>query len=280
MGRYSDHQKSNYLRRGLRDSAIRSFCGIKVDDKLNIPVIAEGPYEGVPAFADYKSYFMEYFNDFLKYHDYDATNEWTLSQENSNLTGAVTISDDLAYGYATLAVTDATDNYGLSLQFTAVNGAGAFVLPAANKVTVFETRIQIADATQCDFFAGLSISDTDIAAAAGAFIDATDFVGFEKDDGDAYIDFSAAKNSSETKNSAIVTMSNSTWTTLAFRADGVTSLTPWYKDSNGIWKRGAPITTSGSINDDEPMCITFGICNGEAAAKSLLVDYVRVLLQR
>lgn len=279
MGRYSDYQKSDYLRRSGFDGRIRGAAGIKIDDKLNIPVIAEGPYEGVPAFADYKSFFSEYFNDFLRYPDYDATNEWTLSQENGNTSATVTLSDDASYGYLSLNVISATDNHGLNIQFTAANGAGEFVLPAANKLTIYEVRVQVDDATDCDFFAGLSITDTDLAAASGAFIDASDYVGFEKDDGDANVDFVSAENSIETKELAITTVADATWKTLAFRADGVSSIQAWYKDSSDIWQRGgAPITTN--INDDERMCLTFGLCNGAAAAKRMFIDYVRVLLQR
>lgn len=277
MGRYSDYQKSDYLRRSGFDARIRAAAGIKVDDALNFPVIAEGPYEGILATADYKSYFMEYYNDFLRYPDYDATNEWTLSQENGNSSGAVTLTDDALYGYLTLAVTSTTDNHGLNIQCTA-GGAGEFAEMIANKILVFETRIQVNDATQSDFFAGLAITDTDLAAATGAFIDATDYVGFEKDDGDTNVDFVSAQNSTETKKTAITTAADDTWLTLAFRADGVSSIQPWYKDSSSLWKRGAPITTN--ICDDEQLCITLGICNGEAAAKTMLVDYVRILLQR
>lgn len=279
MGTYSDYQISDYLRRSGFDARIRAAAGIKIDDALNIPVIAEGPYEGVPAFADYRSFFSEYFNDFLKYPDYDVTNEWALSQENGNAAGAVTISDDANHGYLSLAVTDATDNYGLNIQFTAANGAGEFILPAANKLVIYEVRLQVSDATQSDFFAGLSITDTDLAAAGGAFIDASDYVGFEKDDGDANVDFVSAKNSTETKRTAVTTVANTTWKTLAFRADGVSSIQAWYKNSSNLWKRGgAPITTN--INNDEQMALTFGLCNGAAAAKTMFIDYVRVLFQR
>ena len=222
-------------------------------------------------FAEGMFRYCFYQNDFIKYSDYDVTNEWTLTQD-AVAGGTVVLSDDIDLGE--LIITPHTDdNDWCELQFTAANAAGEFVSLAARKALFYEVRVKLVDITQSDAFVGLCITDADIHDSGVGVPEATDYIGFAKDDGDAYWDFVSAKNSTETAKAAAATGVNDTYIILGFYIDGVSKAHSWI---NGV--KGPVITTN--LPDDEQLCFTFLSQNGAAAAKVMKIDYFQIARER
>lgn len=193
--------------------------------------------------------------------DFDVTDykvgDWTITTTEDGAGSATEALSNAANGVL-LITNDAADNDSDEFQLT----AESFKL-ASGKPLWIEGRFKVSDATQSDFLFGLCITDT-------ALIDGlTDGVYFLKDDGDANIDFHVEKNSTDTSSDTGVDLVDDTWIQLGFYFDGAGNVTPYV---DGV--AGTTVTTN--IPDDEELTVSFGIQNGEAVAKTLSVDYIRV----
>lgn len=192
-----------------------------------------------------------YFNDF----DTFAASDWVITTTEGGAGSASEAVGDIDGG-ALVVTNDDADNDSDFLQL-----AGESFQFAAGKRVIFKSRFKVSDATQSDFVMGLQITDTTpLAVSDGVF--------FQKDDGDASLDLHVTKNSTSTDATAIATLSNDTFVEVGFEYDGASSLS-YYVD--GV-KKGTLATTN--LPDDEILTVSFGIQNGEAAAKSMSVDYI------
>lgn len=198
-----------------------------------------------------------YFNDF----DTFVTGDWTITTTEAGA-GSATEALTNADGGVLLVTNDDADNdadffnkVGESFKF--VSGKRAF----------FKARFKVSDATQSDFVIGLQITDTTPLAV-------TDGVYFQKDDGDASLDFHITKDSTSTSAAAIHTVVSDTYLTVGFYYDG--------KSSVEYSVNGTKVGTSATTNlpDDEELTVSFGIQNGEAAAKTMSVDYIFASFER
>lgn len=138
---------------------------------------------------------------------------------------------------------------------------GESFLMATGKRAWFEAKFQVSDATQSDFIIGLQITDT-------TPLDVTDGMFFIKNDGAATVDFLVEKDDTATTTSAVATMVDATDIRLGFFYDGV--------DKVLIFVNGVAVASSVTTNlpDDEALTISYGIQNGEAAAKTMTIDYI------
>ena len=127
--------------------------------------------------------------------------------------------------------------------------------------------MSVTDATQTDWLMGLQIADT-------TPLDAGDGVWFQSDDGDANIDVYVAKGSAQSTSAAVATAADNTFMTLGWFYNGA--------DEVVFFKDGAKIASLPTTNfpDDQHIRVSFGIQNGEAAAKSMHIDYVTVIKER
>jgi len=132
----------------------------------------------------------------------------------------------------------------------------------------FEARFQVSDATQSDFVMGLQITDT-------TPLDVTDGVFFQKDDGDALLDFHAEKDNVAVSATGVFTVVAATNLTVAFFWDGIDRI--WYAVNGNVL---GSITPAASLPDDEVLTVSFGVQNGEAVAKTMTVDYVYAAKER
>jgi len=164
-------------------------------------------------------------------------------------------------GEGILITTAGNENDGVSLQ---VKGE-AFSL-VAGKPAYFGIACTLSSATQSDLFLGLAITDATLLAGI------TDGVYFECLDGSTDINFVSEKNSTETTTgSAIGTMDTSEhiyeiyWdgTTLHAYLDGVETA-----------------LTQTNIPDDESLTPSIEVLNGEAAAMTLKVRWLRAIQLR
>lgn len=205
-------------------------------------------------------YFI-YWNDFLFDQDYAAA-DWTITTTEA---GAGNASEALATdekGGALLITNDDADNDSDELQQKQETWS-----LTSGKRCWYATRMKVSDATQSDFFVGLAITDTTIIDGT------TDLVGFRKDDGDANIDVVTEKDSTETETDSGQDAADDTYVKLGFYYDGVSKVEFYIDDAKVA-------THTTNLPDNENLCITIALQNGEAAAKTMTVDYIYVCQER
>ena len=199
-----------------------------------------------------------YFNDFMTYNSGD----WTITTTEDG-TGSATEAITSGAGGQILITNAAGDN---DADF--FNLKGESFLITGSKRAYFSARFKVSDATQSDFVMGLQITDTTpLAVSDGIF--------FIKDDGDTNLDFIVEKDSTSTDTTAIHTMADDTFVTVAFFVDPDTSLVH-YSVNNA-----EPVgVVNTNLPDNEELTISFGIQNGAAAAKTMTIDYVTAIVER
>lgn len=203
--------------------------------------------------------FYSYSNDFFTYH----SDEWTITTTEAG-TGSATEALTSQAGGALLVTNAAGDN---DLDF--FNLKGESFKYVSTKRMFFKAKFKVSDATQSDVVMGLTITDT-------TPLDTTDGIFFQKDDGDTNIDFNIEKNNSATSNTAIGTLADDTFITVAFAYDPNTSSFSIFMDDAKVGEQ----TTLTNVPDDEELTIAFGIQNGEAAAKTMTIDYIICAIER
>lgn len=195
-----------------------------------------------------------FFEDFQTY----VAGDWTITSTGSPTTALA----DAAGGVLSIATGATDDNNSF------YNKKGESFQFVAGKELWFKCRFSISDAIQSDLIFGLQITDTTPLAV-------TDGVYFRKDDGDSNVDFVIIKNSTATTATAITTLSNSTMIVLEFYYNGVDSIKVY---ADGLLIHTA--TTLTNLPDDELLTVSFGVQTGEAAAKTLLTDYILAVKER
>jgi len=151
--------------------------------------------------------------------------------------------------------TDDDDN--VQIQWNSEN----FAL-AATKPLWFEARVKLSDAIQSDMVVGLCVTDTSLTTAM------SDGVYFRKDDGNTSLDFVTEATSSETETSAVGTMTDDTYVRLGFWYDGTTVRA--YVDGVLVASHTTTITAV-------ELAVSFAVQNGEGAAKTMSIDYFKVV---
>ena len=222
--------------------------------------VASKSKKDLPMFQPYPSdqTYYGYFNDFMTYNSGD----WTITTTEAG-TGSATEAVTSSAGGALLLTNAAGDN---DLDFLQLKGE-AFKL-SSSKRAYFSARFKVSDATQSDFVMGLQITDTTPLAT-------TDGVFFIKDDGDTNLDLIVEKDSTSTDTTAIHTMVDDTFVTVAWYIDPDASKV-WYSINNA-----EPVSVvNTNLPDDEELTVSFGIQNGEAVAKTMTIDYINVMIER
>jgi len=208
--------------------------------------------------AGAKADFIEYFDDFLQY----AAGDWTITTVEAGAGDATEAVAD-AKGGVLVLTNDAADNDSDFLQYA----SETFTFDSTKKL-MFKARFKVSDATDSDFVMGLQITDTTPLAVS-------DGIYFQKDDGDANLDFHVVKDSTATDGTAIATVADDTYMVVEFYYGGTGKNIVAYVD--GVAVGGYAVTNAP---DDEELTISFGIQNGEAVAKVMSIDYIRVVQER
>lgn len=201
--------------------------------------------------------FHTYFNDFDTY----TAGDWTVTETDAGATQALTAGD----GGLLLITNSAADNDLVALQ----KNPAAFSFTAGKK-TFFRCRFKVSDATQSDLVFGLQVVDT-------TPLDVTDGVYFLKADGAATVDIVCRKNAStgSTSAAAVATLSDDTFIELGFYYDGQSKVA--YEVNGSVI---GSLDASSSYLPDATCTVSFALQNGEAAAKTMTVDYVYVAKER
>lgn len=205
----------------------------------------------------------QFFTDFDKY----TASDWVITTTEA---GSGSASEALADadGGVLVVTNDDADNDADFLQWAGGSGGviESFKFESGKKLW-FKSRFKVSDATQSDFIMGLQITDTTPLAV-------TDGVYFRKDDGDTNLDFVVIKDSTATTEAAISTVSDDTYLSVGFYYDGANAIHYFVNDL----EKGKSVVTN--LPDDEELTISFGIQNGEAAAKVMSVDYILAAKER
>jgi len=210
----------------------------------------------IPSLAN----FRDYHGEFLDFGTLDDNwNIYTLEAGTGSATEALTN----AVGGELILTNAAGDNDTDQV----VRNNESFLF-ATTKPLWFEAKLKISDATQSDFMIGL-IATENLTAVADTL--PGDGCGFCKDDADTNIDTFSSQNGTNEENAAVGTVATA-YIRYSFYYDGVS--VKYYLDGEYV---GNATTT---INDDEPMAICFLMRNGEAAAKTMTIDYVHVVQAR
>lgn len=235
----------------------RGLTNVGASDRLNL--------FGLPD----PSRWITFFTDFAGPSDSLPTStsvNWTVTSSGGSIAQA-----DGNGGWSVLS-NSATDDNAIFLQ-----KLGEAFRWSASKKMVFAARFKVSDATQSDFVMGLQITDN-------SPLDVTDGIFFIKADGSTTCTLRVEKNDSAATGTAATIVSD-TFVELAFVYDGApyqssTNVTTYAFD---IWVDGSYVRTveaTSTVPDDEDLCISFGIQNGEALAKTMTIDYILAALER
>lgn len=198
-----------------------------------------------------------YFDDFDTY----TAAQWTVTETSATATQALADGDG---GW--LLLTNSTEDNSLN----ALQKVGESFLMESGKQAFFKARFKVSDATQSDVVIGLQITDA-------TPLDVSDGIYFLKSDGAATVDLVCRKNATTGSNTAtaVATLSDDTFVTLGWYYDGQGNLT--YSVNNSVT---GSMSASSSYLPDTELTVSFAIQNGEAAAKTMTVDYIYAAKQR
>lgn len=196
-----------------------------------------------------------HFDDFHRY----VAGDWVIATTE---TGAATEALADEAGGVLLITNGTADDDSDELQFGTVADMGAILL-APSKPMWFEARLKVSDAILTDMIIG--IMETTATPIGSGVVDG---VYFLKDDGDANIDFHCEKNSNDTTADTGVDIVAANYNRYGIYFDGAGEVE--------FWIDGVLVGTSTTnVPDDELMRFVFGLQNGEAAAKTMSLDYVK-----
>jgi hypothetical protein len=226
--------------------------------------------------------YITFFEDFCDKNSYPiaaaslaaASNDtWTVTVTEGGAGDAASAMGGINGGVLSL-VTDAGDN---DLIFSQRKGAS--ILPTAGKPLFFKTRFLITDANanlasiaNTEWYFGLMVTDTDpLSSAAGAGVG--DGMFFMSEDGTQDIKFYVQLDASTQLITTLTdTLTVATQTEFAFYFDGARYVEIFV---NGYKKQTVDLTTTlATYLPNQPVTISFGIKNGEAVAKTMVLDYI------
>ena len=211
------------------------------------------------------SKYYTYFDDFFEYH----SGIYTITTTEAG-TGSASEEITAGAGGQLLITNAAGDN---DLDFFQLKGE-AFRFDSTKRM-FFSSRFKVSDATQSDLVMGLQITDT-------TSLDVTDGIFFIKGDADTQPDFIIEKDNSSTLSVLEMNaMEDDTFVTLSFEYDPLDVATGGavfrvYQDNVQVGE----ITGTTNAPDDEDLTISFGIQNGEAAAKTMTIDFILAARER
>lgn len=204
-----------------------------------------------------------YFNDFVTY----AAGDFTVTE-----TGFGSRARTAGNGGLLLITNAAVDNDTNQFQVPV-----EIFVPVAGKKMWFKSRFKVSDATQSDVFMGLALVDTTLQGSVSGD-GVTDGIFFNKDDGDALIDFQVQKDATTGQNRAVglATLVDDTFVTLGFEYDGASAV-KYFVDDVHI---GTLDASSTYFPDGAGVTPSWAIQNGEGVAKTMTLDYVFAAQER
>lgn len=209
--------------------------------------------------------FHAWYNDF----DFYLATDWVITETGSGTRAISQAKDGL------LLITNAGGGSDANF-FQARDVASGQVAEhwkyVANYPLYFGIRFKVSDATLSSVVAGLQITDTSpLAVSDGIF--------FLKSTAARTVSLAGYKGSTGSTVAGVLNvngyLTDDTFTTLEFLYDGTSSFVSGYQD--GVLFGGIPLT---NMPNTEELTVSFGIQNGEAVAKTMTIDWIRVMQKR
>lgn len=199
-----------------------------------------------------------YFNDFDNY----VAGDWTVTATGST-TQALANGDG-----GILLVTNSAGNNDL----VALQKKGESFLFEIGKKVFFKCRFKVSDATKSALVIGIQVTDaTPLAVSDGVY--------FSKAAASTAIDFNAYKASTGTTESAIATLADNTYITLAFYYDG-DGYVNYYAGTDTLNPTFIGRIASTNVPTTQTTTVSFALSNGEAVAKTMSIDYIFAAKER
>jgi hypothetical protein len=198
----------------------------------------------------------QWFDDF----DSFVAANWTVTETQAGATQAITAGD----GGLLALVNSAADD-----DLNAIQLVQETYRWSSGKQFWLRARFKVSDATESDLIVGAYITDTSPLASLPS-----DGIFFHKADGSTSLTFQVRKDGTSSS-ITLGAMANDTFVEATAYWDG-RQWNAWL-DTTPV---GAPITSTTNCPDDEDIAIGMAVQNGEAAAKTLTIDYVLVSKER
>ena len=188
-------------------------------------------------------------------------------------TGAGTIAASNGNGGLALLTNAAANNDAIFVQ-----RKGEAFLFSATKRMMFEAKFQVSDASLTALVMGLQVTDTTpLAVSDGLF--------FIKASATTAVGFGAFKGSVGVTTASVATLVTATDIRLGFSyggrvlvVDGITYY-PFDLYVNGVHTSSVNVVAA-NLPTAQTLCVSFGVQNGEAVAKTMTVDYIFAALER
>lgn len=208
--------------------------------------------------------FHEYFDDF-EYYTAAAT-EWVVSTTEEGTGSATEATGDYLYG--AIVITNATGDNDEDI----MNRTSETLQFELGKKLWFESRVQVSDASNTDWFVGLVSSQVTVPETS--LINLVTGTYFLKADGSESIGFYTTNLGSSSTATGISTNVSNTYVSLGFYYDGANEL-QYFVDGTRVGTIAAT-----NISKTDLLAPAFGVRNGEAAAKTMTVDYIWAIKER
>ena len=204
--------------------------------------------------------FHTYFNDFNTFTAAD----WTITAVETGAGSATQSILDQDGGVLRVLNDDADNDY------SALQVKGEQFLIEAGKELFFKARFNIASVNTNRMRIGLHVTDSN------PFDGVTDSIVFRTNNSNANLSLESSKDSSGLIVSNIATLTDNVDVTVAFKYDGIDTITYFVNDVLG----GTFIPGSANLPDDEELTVSVAIQNGAASANSMEIDYIFVAKER
>ena len=165
----------------------------------------------------------------------------TTTMDGYTVTQATTGAVSIVNGVLLIDSAGGGEGQGLNVQKT----TGPYFVPAANRTIWFKCRFKVVDnANDVQLFIGLAEADTTLITSSEMDETNSDFVGFSIEKDAAGAMKCHACNTTDGDEDTAATLVNDTWTEVAFRINGVTSI--------DFWIDGTKATLSNITADNIP----------------------------
>ena len=179
---------------------------------------------------------------------------WTTTVVETGLGGNTEIDPNDEAGRVGTITTDNAENDGANMQLLGENAK------FTSGQTIYARLVgKINDVDQTDLLFGFCITDTDLLGGM------TDGVYFESVDGSASVSFVAEKDSTETQEDTLGTLTDDTDVTLEFFWDGPAGTIEAFIDGVSVYGPADP----ANLPDDESLRLSLHFLTGEATANTL-----------
>ena len=192
----------------------------------------------------------------------DLTNDWTEVKDGSAPT--VTVEADTQHGRLLLSSQATTDDSGSSIQ------GNEIYLPTLSRRIWFETVLQSSDADQQELFIGFSVNFT---SNPEALLTAANRIGFQVDDGNAYILCKTEASGVETSSDSEVDLVDATDIILGMQIIGL-SRVEFYVN------RLLVQTLITNVPATEMALAAYQLSGDANGTKSVSIDYIMTIVQR